>query len=230
VGTSIYARPRFWWRLVIVVCAVLGLFSAEHRVLYFTVQTNLITIGYFLVALWRMVKRGDTEEPAPRLRGGITLWLLITCLVSYVMLTHLKNPLPGLAAADPYQALINRSVFLVHYVVPIMVLVDWVAFGPHRRVRWRDTLLWIMFPLGYGVAIELRAALLPAAPIPYPYPFLDAARNGYDGVAVQFGILGVVFVLLGGLIVGLDRLAAAATDRRHRDEQPAQDPLPAGVA
>jgi hypothetical protein len=228
VGTSIYARPRFWWRLVIVVCAVLGLFSAEHRVLYFTVQTTLITIGYFLVVLHAMVRRGDADV-APRLRGGITLWLLITCLVSYVMLTHLKNPLPGLAAAEPFTALINRSVFLVHYVVPLLVLIDWVAFGPHRRVRWRDVPLWIMFPLGYGVAVELRAALLPAAPIPYPYPFLDADKQGYGGVAVQFVVLGVAFAALGALVVGLDRLAAAAGARRHRADHPAEEPVPASV-
>jgi hypothetical protein len=228
VGTSIYARPQFWWRLIIVVCGVVGLLAAEHRILYFTSQSNLITVGYFTGSLYWMVHRGTPDAVAPRLRGAVTLWILITCLISHFMLNHGANPLPGLADPDPATALFNRSLFLVHYVVPVMVLIDWVAFGPHRVVRWRDMPVWIVFPVGYGLIIEVRAAVLPAAPIPYPYPFLNAAEHGYGWVGGQFVQLGVIFLILGAIIVGLDRLAAMAGGRR-RAEIPAEEPLPASA-
>ena len=108
-----------------------------------------------------MVRRGTTEPPAPRLRGAVTLWILITCLISHVLLSHGENPLPGLSDPDPAEALRNQSAFLVHYVVPIMVVLDWLVFGPHGAVPWRTLPLWILFPLGYGAAVEARAAVWP---------------------------------------------------------------------
>jgi hypothetical protein len=211
---SICKRPQFWWRAGIVGCAVAGLLATEHRILYFTAQSNIIALGYFAGLLYWMVHRNTAEPAAPRLRGAVTLWILITCLISHFLLSNGANPLPGLAADDPVTALRNWSAFLVHYVVPAMVLIDWVTFGPHRVVRWRDIPLWVAFPLGYGLLIEIRAVLLPAAPIRYPYFFLNPAERGYDWVAGQFVQLGVIFGILGAVVVGLDRLAALATSRR----------------
>lgn len=204
------ATPQFWWRAVIVACGVSGLLMNETRIVYYTSQSNIITLGFFAGTLYWMVKRGTTAAPAPRLRGAVTLWILITCLISHFMLSHGANPLPGLTAADPATATVNRSLFLVHYVVPVMVVIDWVAFGPHRRVRFADIPLWILFPLGYGAVIELRAVLVPEAPVSYPYFFLDPAEHGYGWVVGQFVRLGVIFAVLGAIVVGLDRLAAAA--------------------
>jgi hypothetical protein len=204
----IWARPAFWWRVAIVVGGLSGLLLGEHRIVYFTAQSNVITLGYFAGALYWMVVRGTTDPPAPRLRGGGTLWILITGLISHVVLNHGENPLPGLSDPDPAEALANRSLFLLHYVVPVLVLVDWVAFGPHRVVRWRDVPLWIVYPLGYGFLIEGRAALLPGVPVRYPYFFLDPTEHGYAWVGGQFVELGVVFAVLGAFVVGLDRLAA----------------------
>ncbi len=42
-------------------------------------QSNVITLGYFAGALYWMTKRGTTEPPAPRLRGGVTLWMRVGC-------------------------------------------------------------------------------------------------------------------------------------------------------
>jgi hypothetical protein len=212
----VFATPQFWWRAVIVACGLSGLLMNETRIVYYTSQSNIITLGFFIGTLYWMIKRGTTDAPAPRLRGAVTLWILITCLISHFMLNHGKNPLPGLTAPDLTLATMNRSLFLVHYVVPIMVVIDWVAFGPHRRVRWPDIALWILYPLGYGLTIEFRAVLVPAAPVQYPYFFLDPSDRGYGWVTGQFVRLAVIFAVLGALVVGLDRLAALV--RRDRAE------------
>ncbi|GAA0529547.1 hypothetical protein GCM10010172_07760 [Paractinoplanes ferrugineus] len=212
----VYATPQFWWRAVIVACGLSGLLMNETRIVYYTSQSNLITLGFFVGALYWMLKRGTTAAPAPRLRGAVTLWILITCLISHFMLSHGANPLPGLADPDPTAATVNRSLFLVHYVVPLMVLLDWVFFGPHRQVRWADIALWILFPLGYGLVIEFRAVLVPEAPVQYPYFFLDPTAHGYGWVVGQFVRLAVIFAVLGAVVVGLDRLASLA-GRPRRD-------------
>ena len=131
----IYRKPQLWWRAAIVACAVAGLLIGEHRVIYYTCQSNLIVLGYFAGCVYWMVRRDTVEVPAPRLRGPVTLWILITCLISHFVLNHGASPLPGLSDPDPAAALANWSAFLVHYVVPMMVVADWLAFGPRRQAR-----------------------------------------------------------------------------------------------
>ncbi|MEV6487463.1 Pr6Pr family membrane protein [Actinoplanes sp. NPDC051633] len=134
--------------------------------------------------------------------------------MSHFLLNNGASPLPGLVVADPSEALSNRATFLLHYVVPIMVLIDWLAFGPHRVSPWRDLPLWLIFPLGYGIASILRAVLAPAAPYRYPYFFLDPTDHGYGWVALQMLQLAVEFAALGAILLALDRLAAKLTSAR----------------
>ncbi|MBU2668314.1 Pr6Pr family membrane protein [Actinoplanes bogorensis] len=209
-------------RIVIVVSGLIGLLIGEHRIAYYTCQSNLITLGYFGGVIYWMLRRRTAEPAAPRLRGAVTLWIVITGLISHFLLQNGENPLPGLAVADPGLRVTNWSLFLVHYVVPVLVFTDWVAFGPRRVSPWRDLWLWILFPLAYGVTSVVRAILIPTYPDRYPYFFLDPTSHGYGWVAGQFGQLAVIFGVLGAALLGIDRLAARITDRRDRP-QPAED-------
>ncbi len=204
----VWLRPQFWLRVLIVGSGLVGLLVGDHRIVYYTCQSNLITLGYFGGVLYWMLRRGTVAPAAPRLRGAVTLWIVITGLISHFMLQHGVNPLPGLAAADPAERLTNWSMFLVHYVVPILVLTDWVAFGPRRVSPWRDLPLWILFPLGYGVTSVARAVAFPTAPARYPYFFLDPTTHGYGWVAGRFVYLAVIFTALAAALLGIDRLAA----------------------
>jgi hypothetical protein len=210
---NIYARPQFWWRAVMVAVGVLGLLTGDHHIVFYTSQTNIITLGYYLGVLYWMIRRRTVDPAAPRLRGAVTLWILITGLVAHFVTNHGVNPLPGLVHGDPATLLANRSIFLLHYVVPVMALIDWAAFGPHRVAGWRDLPLWLLFPLGYGVSSVFRAILFPTVPDRYPYFFLDPTQHGYGWVTLQLVKLGVEFAVLGALLIGLDRLVS----RRTRD-------------
>jgi hypothetical protein len=207
-GSSVYLRPQFWWRALLVVAGALGLLTGNHALAYFTTQSNIIVLGYYIAVLYWMVRRRSTDPAAPRLRGGVTLWIIITGLVAHFVLNHGVSPLPGLVHGGPATLLANRSIFLEHYVVPVMALADWVAFGPHRVVRWRDLPLWLVFPFGYGVTLVSRAVLFPTAPYRYPYFFLDPVGHGYGWVMLELLKYLVEFAVLGALLIGVDRLVS----------------------
>jgi hypothetical protein len=81
---------------------------------------------------------------------------------------------------------------LLHVVVPLLAVVGWVAFGPRGRVRGRDVLAALVFPvvwLGYTL---VRGAVTGF----YPYPFLDVDDRGYAAVAVACLGIAVLFVAL----------------------------------
>nr|BFE70632.1 hypothetical protein GCM10020092_039330 [Actinoplanes digitatis] len=114
----------------------------------------------------------------------------------------------------------NWSRFLVHYAVPALVLIDWIAFGPRRVSPWRDLWLWILFPLGYGVASVLRAVAIPTVSDRYPYFFLNPTSHGYGWVAGQFVRLAVIFAGLGAILLLIDRLRGGAARRPPRRRSP----------
>jgi hypothetical protein len=156
---------------------------------YFTIQSNLlvaITVGMLVLrpdrdgAVWRVL----------RLDGlfGIT--------VTFVTYTVLLAPLH-----DPHgiNALTNAGL---HYVVPIMTILGWLAFGPRPRIN-ENTIMWaLIWPALYVVYTVIHGA----ASDWYPYPFIDAHQLGYATV-IRNGV---------GLIV---LMAGVATLYRYADRR-----------
>lgn len=210
---TVFASASLWWRAAIVVAASLGLMSGEHRVAFFTTQSNIIVVAYFAIVVFHMLRSGQTDAAAPRLRGGVTLWIVITGLISHVLLSNLANPLPGLIVSDPAAALTNQSLFLLHYVVPVMVVIDWVAFGPRGVVRWRDGVCWLAYPVAYGVISIARAAWFPTVADRYPYPFLDPSQGGWAGVVAGLVPVIVISAVLAAGVIGLDRVSGGLSRR-----------------
>ncbi|MEV7782247.1 Pr6Pr family membrane protein [Kitasatospora sp. NPDC088351] len=208
---SVWIRPALWWRLGIVLSAGLGLILQTAPLVYFTIQSNVIVLGYFAGAAYWMVKRGTVDAPAPRLRGAATLYILITGLVSHILLEHGANPLPGLF--DGPDKLQHWSSFFLHYVTPVMVIADWLTLKPRNASAWRDIPLWLAFPLGYAAIVLVRNALFSNYPMPYPYFFFDPTTEGYGYVWGQIALLTVEFVVLAAAVVGLDRLGTLVSGK-----------------
>ena len=208
---SLWSRPALWWRAAVVLAAGTGLALETSSLVYFTVDSNVIVFGYFIGAVYWMVRRGTSEAPAPRLRGAVVLYITITGLVAHFTLNHGANPLPGLVSGP--DRLEHWALFLVHYVTPVMVLLDWVLLKPRNASRWKDVPLWLAFPLGYAVLVLVRAALFPDFVTPYPYFFLDPTTNGYGWVAGQIALMTVEFALIAAAVVGLDRLGTLVVVR-----------------
>jgi hypothetical protein len=206
---SVWTRPALWWRIAVVLSAGLGLITGAGSLVYFTIESNVIVLGYFTAAVLWMVKHDTEDAPAPRLRGAATLSILITGLVAHVVLNHGASPLPGLSQGTGADRLQSWSLFFLHYTTPVMVVLDWLCFRPRNASRWRDVPLWLSFPLGYSALTLLRAALFPFFPNRYPYFFLDPTQRGYGWVGLQIAELSVEFVILAAFVVGLDRLGTA---------------------
>ncbi|MFJ9947264.1 Pr6Pr family membrane protein [Kitasatospora sp. NPDC091207] len=215
---SVRTSPALWWRMGIVLSAGLGLTLQTAPLVYFTVQSNVIVLGYFIGAVYWMVKRGTVDAPAPRLRGAATLYILITGLVSHILLEHGANPLPGLF--DGPDKLQHWSSFFLHYVTPVMVIIDWLTLKPRNASAWRDVPLWLAFPLGYAAIVLARNALFSNYPMPYPYFFFDPTTKGYGYVWGQIALLTVEFVVLAATVIGLDRLGTLVAGKLRPATEP----------
>jgi len=154
-----------------------GTLNPVNFLSYFTIQSNLIAIVVFLVgaARWR-------QEPTRRwslIRGGAVVYMTVTLVVFALLLsnTNVDTALPW----------VNT---VVHQVMPIAVIVDWLIDPPRHRISFRDSLVWLVYPLAWVAFTLVRGPIAGW----YPYPFLDPANGGYGTVALY-----VVAILIFGV-------------------------------
>jgi hypothetical protein len=165
---------------------------------YFTNQSNLLLA---VVMLWGGVAvLARRREPQPWLWGAVTLFLLITGLVSYFIL----DPAPP---GEEIIALGLTHDQLVHRLTPIAAFVHYLLMVPHRRLRIRNAAYWLLYPVAYCAFTTVRGVLSPGSA--YPYGFIDVSELGYGGLLLNVVIYGIGFFVLGLALVGIDRLLPA---------------------
>ena len=186
---------------------------------YFTIQSN---VGYGIFAAWAAF-RGRATPPA--LKGAVTLYVAITGLVYHLVLTNQASgfAMPPVERALP-EAIGNQ---LLHTVVPVLAVLDWLLFDERGRFRWRYALYWLAFPLGYLAFALLRGLVVDR----YPYPFINVNDLGYAGVSISSLGFAVAFWVLGLLFVAIDRWGGRLRRRRVPDQRPPEttDREPAGA-
>jgi len=144
------------------------------------------------------------EKLVPSAQGNRHDGITVTWLVAHFIL-----------GSFTMGASLRVSIRLVHYVVPIMTLLDWLLFDEKGRMRATSPLLWTVFPLLYFSIVLLLAALTKGTPF-YPYPFMNVSTQGLARVLVTVAWKVAFFVALGYVFVLVDRLLQKASTRRPR--------------
>jgi hypothetical protein len=91
--------------------------------------------------------------------------------------------------------------FVHHYLMPVVVVADWLYQPPKAKLAVRQLGYWLIYPLVYVTYSLIRGAIVGF----YPYPFLNPAKAGGPvsvalycvGIAVLFLIVSWVLILLG---------------------------------
>ncbi|MFC1421236.1 Pr6Pr family membrane protein [Streptacidiphilus cavernicola] len=166
---------------------------------YFTVLSNCaatVVLGYGGVA--ELLGRPGAPD---LVRGAATLYLAVTGLVYAVALSGAET------------GMLAWTNDVLHRVIPLVLLADWLLLPPLRRLRWSEAAGWLVFPVLYLGYTLLRG---PHARW-YPYPFLDPRQHGYVRVAVSSVLVTLAFLALGALIVWVGNARRAQLDRRRAD-------------
>ncbi|MEV0246198.1 Pr6Pr family membrane protein [Nocardia sp. NPDC050712] len=163
-------------------------YSIANFFSYFTIESNVLAVVVLLI--------GGLSDPHSRrwqvFRGAATLYMVITGLVYAVLL------------ADVDVMLTDQWINVVlHRLIPIVMLVDWVLVPVALRLSAGLIGGWLVFPVLYGVYSLVRGPIVDW----YPYPFLDPREQGYGPLAVGLVILVAVFVLLALAIALLGAVA-----------------------
>jgi hypothetical protein len=153
---------------------------------YFTILTNvLVAVVFFWIALMGL------ERCPPYLLAGTALSIVLVGVIYYLLLHGLTELSGGSQVANT----------LLHLVTPVAVPVYWLAIAVKGRLRWRDPLLWAVYPLAYFGYALLRGEWTGK----YPYPFIDVLQLGWPRVLINACVIAVTYMAAGYLLVAADR-------------------------
>lgn len=163
-----------------------GRFVPANFFSYFTIESNTLAVISLLVG-GTAAAAGLTNRRLDVARGAVALYMTAVALVFIVLLSD--RPASELTAV-PW----DNTV--LHYLMPVVVLLDWLLSGRAAAVPFRQALLWLAVPLAYVVYSLVRGSVVDW----YPYPFLNPTVHGYPGVLVTCVVLGLVLIVLTWLI------------------------------
>lgn len=169
-----------------------GTFDPVNFFSYFTVLSNVIGAILMLVGAARW--RAGHDATIDLLRGAAVVYLAVTFIVFAVLLANTDVDL-----ATPW---VNT---VLHELIPIVVLLDWLVDPPEVRFSMRQVALWLAFPIVWVGYVLVRGALVGK----YPYPFLDPANGGYASVAIYLAGITVLFVVLSAIVHWLANVMGA---------------------
>ncbi|CAM5641584.1 Integral membrane regulator OS=Streptomyces griseomycini OX=66895 GN=FHS37_002254 PE=4 SV=1 [Streptomyces griseomycini] len=106
------------------------------------------------------------------------------------------------------------TAHLLHTVIPVAALLDWLLLSPPARTHLRQAAPWLLYPLAYLLFSLVRGELLAGSPDRYLYPFLDVAHHGYRSVLANALLLGLSLYAAAVLLVALDHTRPKPVLRR----------------
>lgn len=159
-----------------------GTFVASNFFSYFTIQNNILTFATLILSA--VAVAAGKNDRLDMLRAAVTTYILVVGIGFAVLLADIQDvPL----TAVPW----DNTV--LHYLMPLVMLLDYVIDPPRRRLPFRAGLVWLLYPVAYVAYSLVRGAAIDW----YPYPFLNPATGGYAAVAVTVvGLLALTLALI----------------------------------
>jgi hypothetical protein len=184
-------------RATVVLAVAIALLAVEFtsrsgvgwRLITFTYQANVLAAAYYAWTLFS--PRADARTG---LRGAVVLYVVVAGVVWNLLLTGRSM---GYTPAN----------FLLHVVVPILAVADWLLIGRGAgSARWWQPLAWLAYPAAY---LGLALVVLNRTGRRAPYYFLDPGSVGIGAVTVNVAVLATGFVGLGYVLLAVARPRSA---------------------
>lgn len=173
---------------------------------YYTFVSNAVCMIYFISAIIFCI--ATCNKPVysfiPKLKGAVVMCITLTLVIFHFMLANTLFTMDG----SPN----SFGNVMLHYVVPIMTILDWLLFDKKGSFNKLCPILWTVLPIlylayamiasqfGNGIGWNCR----------YPYPFLDVDTLGIKIVSLIILALAAAYILLGYIFYFIDRLLSKA--------------------
>ena len=155
---------------------------------FFTIQSNILGVATLCALV--LVPRVSRTAVFDGVRTAAVLYMAITGVVFALLLSGLQEEL---------QTTVLWVDFVVHKLMPVVLVADWLLDPPrHRLPRW-TVLAWLAYPLAWLGYTLVRGEVEGW----YPYPFVDVSELGYGEVLGRSVVLAIGFAAVGAALLWL---------------------------
>jgi hypothetical protein len=196
------------FRAIIVLAAAIGVWNLIaignplELLSFYTIQSNLVVLVFFAWLIWRTwrARPKPPTAPNPTIKGAVTVCIALTFLVYHFVLA------PTMFAMADNSFGSSPANLLVHYIVPLMTIADWLLFDPKGRLGKLDPLKWLAIPLAYFAFSLIRAQFATFAynGSHYPYFFIDFDQYGIAQVSFNILLFAIGYIILGYAVYLVD--------------------------
>jgi hypothetical protein len=160
---------------------------------FFTIQSNILAVTtLFLLVLVPLERRSPLFDGA---RSAAVLYIGITGVVFALLLAGQQ---------EDVQTAIPWVDFIVHKLIPVVLVADWLVEPPRHRLPWWTALVWLGYPVAWFVFTLVRGEIVDW----YPYPFVDVSELGYGGVLTRSVALAAGFAVAAAALLWLQNRRA----------------------
>lgn len=164
-------------------------FSVVNFFSFFTNLSNLFAAAVLLLGAIGFFVRPQRAYANARVRYISAVNMAVVGIVFAVLLQD-----------EDLGSLLPWINFVLHYVMPCVVLLDWTLDPPATRLRAADLLSALIFPALYLAYVVLRGRSVDW----YPYPFLNPATVGSYTVVATYALgIALTFLAVGGSLLFL---------------------------
>ncbi len=158
---------------------------------FFTVLSNILVAITFSFVFFQGKNKWSRFFSQPTTLTAITVYIIVVGAVYNTILRMIWHPV-GL------QKLVDE---LLHSVIPVSAVLFWIFLVPKSSLKWKNSLPWLFYPMGYALFITARGVFSGF----YPYPFVNVPVIGYPRALLNGVVLGVVFLGLSLFLIAIAR-------------------------
>ena len=192
-----------------------GWLKGELRHDFFRYYTNLSNLLVAVFYLFRLVIRitKNYEGFFGRIVFSelwfysVTMCIFLTFgIFHFVLVPHLNKAPSG---SGEFKLLHSFSNYCVHYIVPLLSLLNWLIFSKKEELNYNWALIWTVIPwiyVIYAMIMGAKGKIIERTDSAYPYDFMDVSRHGWLIVLRNCVLVTIVFVLSGLLLIFIRKL------------------------
>lgn len=196
------------YRLFLALVGILGVSLQIQKdgwgmLLYYTVLSNILVFSFLLYLVsYEKIKGPINDNPRLlNIKAGVTMAITITFIVYHFLLAPLVEP----------QDYWNLRNFIVHYIVPIGMILDTLFLDSTKGYSKWSPLLWTAAPLLY-FAFALINGLILKLPIPgasdspFAYFFINVNKFGWSQVLLNTLLISLIYTIFGYLLMAIKKI------------------------
>ncbi len=161
-------------------------FSIVNFFSFFTIESNILAAVLLLIA--GIIGLGGKRREIDYIRGAATLYMSMTGIIYVLLLAGSEVTL---------QTTLPWVNMVLHYIMPVAVLLDWLLYPPKKSISYSKALLWLLFPVIYVIYSFIRGSFVGW----YPYPFLNPLVNNWTTIIFTCVIIALGVLVLTRLLI-----------------------------